>query len=257
VENNSTWLPSPPSPTTSVRNGFGISASIAFAIGVVIVAFGAIIAFVLYAAATGKIDLHSRTIPVTYELLAEVAIYVPVGAYLLLFLPLLAKRSLRDLGLRAPSWREIAIGLAGFFIMLIAVDGAGAIMVALTHRHDTEAAIALLKQIKTPQEKYLFLSIAIVFAPMLEELGFRVFLFNAFARHAPVWIAALVSGLIFGAVHSTSPGQLLTVSVPLACGGAVLAGVYAISRNYWSAVITHALFNALPLTLIFVFHVKA
>jgi membrane protease YdiL (CAAX protease family) len=257
VENNSTWLPSPPSPTTSVRSGFGIPASIAFAAGALGVALLAIIAFFLYVGSTGKLDLHAGKIPIMYELIAELAIYVPVGAYLLLFLPLLAGRSLGELGLRAPGWREIGIGVAGFFVMLIAVDGSGAVMSALTHRHDTEAAIALLKQIKTPEEKYLFLSIAIVFAPLLEELGFRVFLFNSFARHAPVWIAALVSGLIFGAVHSTSPAQLLTVSIPLAAGGAVLAGVYAISRSYWSSVITHALFNALPLTLIFVFHVKA
>jgi len=257
VENNSTWLPSPPSPTTSVRSGFGITASIAFAAGAVIVALGAITAFVLFVSSSGAIDLHRRVFPLMTELVGELAIYVPIAAYMLLFLPVLAKRSLSELGVRAPGWREIGIGVAGFVIMSAVVIGAGAITVALTHRHDTQAAIDLLKRIKTPEERYLFLSLAIVFAPLMEELGFRVFLFNAFAQRAPIWIAALASGLIFGAVHSTSLPQLLTVSVPLACGGVVLAAVYSISRNYWSSAITHALFNAAQISLIFVFHVKA
>jgi membrane protease YdiL (CAAX protease family) len=257
VENNSTWLPSPPSPANSVRSGFNLSASIVFAAGAVIIALAAIVAFVLLASSTGAVDLNHRVFPIMFELVGELAIYVPVAAFMLIFLPLLAKRSLAELGLRPPGFIEIAIAILGAFAMLIAVDGAGAIVTAITHRHDTEAAIALLKNLKTAPEKFLFLSIAVLFAPMLEELGFRVFLFNAFARYTPVWLAALASGLIFGAVHSTSPSQLLTVSVPLACGGVVLAGVYAASRNYWSSVITHALFNAVPLTLIFVFHVKA
>jgi len=256
VENNSTWQPSPPSPTTSVRSGFGIPASIAFAAGAVFVAFAAIIAFLLVVSATGAVDLSRKVFPITAELAGELAVYVPLAAYMLFFLPRLAMRSLPELGFRAPGWREIGIGVAGFVLMAIAILGAGAIMAALTHRHDTQVAVDLLKRIKTPEEKILFLSLAIAFAPLMEELGFRVFLFNSFARHVPVWLATVVSGVIFGAVHSTSLPQLLTVSIPLACGGIVLACVYSISRNYWSNVITHSMFNAASVAMFFVFHVK-
>jgi membrane protease YdiL (CAAX protease family) len=246
------------SPTASwPRGAFSIAGTVGFAIGAVAVAILAIFIFLAVSIQTGHIDVHHpRRVTVMTELIGELVIYLPVGAYLLTFLPAVAKRSLRDLGIRAPGWREIGIGLFGAALMTLAVDLTGALMLQLTHRHDTEAAIALLKQIKTPFEMYFFVAIAVLFAPMLEELGFRVFLFNSFTRYAPVAVACVLSGAIFGLVHAASLPQLLTVSIPLAAGGIVLAFVYAWSRNFWSSVITHATFNAIPLTAYFVFHVK-
>ena len=242
--------------TSSPRGALGVLLIILFALGAVIVAIAGIAVFFAFGIKMGHVDPHQpQRISVTFQLLGELAIYIPVGAYLLGFLPLLFRRSLRQLGLRAPGLREIGIGIVGAVMMTLAVDLTGALMVALTHRHDTEAAIAVLKAVKTPAEMYLFVSIAVVFAPMLEELGFRVFLYNAFTRFASVPVAVVLSGLVFGAVHSASLPQLETVAIPLAMGGIVLAIVYSWSRNYWSAVLTHALFNALPLTLFFVFHV--
>ena len=95
-----------------------------------------------------------------------------------------------------------------------------------------------------------------VLAPIIEELAFRAFLFNAFSRYASLGVAAVVSGVLFGLVHAASAQQLLTVALPLALGGVVLAGVYSISRCYWSNVISHALFNSISLVAVFVFHVK-
>jgi membrane protease YdiL (CAAX protease family) len=244
-------------PRTWPRDAFNIAATIVFASGAVAIAIIAIVAYLTFAIKSGQIDMHRpRRVPVMTELIGELVIYVPVGAYLLSFLPAIAKRSLRDLGLRPPGWREIGIGLLGALVMILAVNLTGVLMVALTHRQDTEAAIALLKQIKTRDETFLFIAIAVVFAPMLEELGFRVFLFNSFTRYASVPVAIVLSGAFFGVVHAASAWQLLTVSVPLAAGGIVLAAVYAWSRNYWASVITHSAFNAIPLTLYFVFHIK-
>ncbi len=239
------------------RGVFSVFPTILLAAGAVAIAFLALLVFFALAIKSGHMDPHHpRRISVMVQLLAELAIYLPVGTYLLILLPRLAKRSLGELGLRPPGWREIGIGLAGAILMTLVVNSLGALMLALTHRHDTEAAIALLKQIKTPGEKYVFVAIATALAPMLEELGFRVFLFNAFARYAPVPLAIFLSGAIFGLVHSAALPQLLTIAIPLASGGMVLALIYVWSRNYWSSVITHALFNAIPLTLYFVFHIK-
>jgi hypothetical protein len=127
---------------------------------------------------------------------------------------------------------------------------------ALTHIHDTEAAVALLAQMKTPFEKLLFVAVAAILAPIIEELAFRAFLFNAFSRYMSISAAALSSAILFGLVHASSAQQLLTVSVPLCFGGLVLAAVYRISRCYWSNVISHAIFNSISLVAVFVFHVK-
>jgi len=113
-----------------------------------------------------------------------------------------------------------------------------------------------LRQMKTPLQQTLFFATACVLAPMIEELTFRVFLFNALTRYVSLPAAIVVSGVIFGIVHSASLSQLLTVSVPLAIGGMVLAYVYARTRSYWASVTTHALFNSISVVAIFVFHVK-
>jgi membrane protease YdiL (CAAX protease family) len=138
--------------------------------------------------------------------------------------------------------------------MWLIVDSCGALIATLTHLHDTEAAVALLQHMTTPLQKLLFAAIAVVLAPMVEELGFRVFLFNAFTRYVDVWPAAVLSGLLFGLVHALgSASQILTVGIPLALGGVVLAYVYASNRCYWSNVITHATFNAISVVAVFFF----
>ncbi len=91
---------------------------------------------------------------------------------------------------------------------------------------------------------------------MIEELTFRVFIYNALTRYISVPAAIVVSGVLFGMVHAGSPAQLLTVAIPLAIGGMVLAYVYARTRSYWASVTTHALFNSISVVAIFVFHAK-
>src|SRR6202161_3476724 len=100
------------SPTMSwPRGAFSIAGTVGFAIGAVAVAILAIFIYLAVSIQTGHIDVHHpHRVTVMTELIGELVIYIPVGAYLLTFLPAVAKRSLRDLGIRAPGWREIGIG---------------------------------------------------------------------------------------------------------------------------------------------------
>ena len=256
MENNSTSPGLPQSPTRSGARGFDFWWSVAFAIGAILFAFGVVVLAVALGLKLGIAGL-ARSHPGPMVLMGgQIVLYAAVGIFVVAFLPFLARRSLRDLGIRAFGAREIGIGFLGAIGMTIVTYVLSSAMEGLTHHHETEAAVALLRELNTVPEKALFFGMAVVLAPLVEELAFRVFLFNAFARYAPVWIAALLSGAVFGAAHSQSLWQLATIGVPLAAGGAVLAAVYAWSRCYWSNVITHALFNALPLVLFFVFHVQ-
>jgi membrane protease YdiL (CAAX protease family) len=257
VRNNSTWALSALSPTPWPREAWNVPLTILAAIGAVVFAIVPGIVYVVFATVTGAIDPHHpRNVPADQLLIAQVVTYVPLGIYLAIVLPRLSLVSLRDLGLRAPTARELGIALGGTVAMWLIVTIVGTALAALTHRQDTEAAVAVLKQMHTPGEKLLFFTIACVLAPMIEELAFRVFLFNAFTRYASLPVAALASGALFGVVHSSSLGQLLTVSVPLALGGVVLAYVYAATRCYWANVTTHAVFNSISVIAIFVFHAK-
>jgi membrane protease YdiL (CAAX protease family) len=181
--------------------------------------------------------------------------FTPVAIFLLLVLPYLAKRPLSQLGFRTPSGRDLAVAVAGAVAMAIAVDGSGSLFAGLLHRHDSEAAVVLLKSLRTPYEQTLFFVLACVFAPFCEELLFRVFVFNALTRYASIAVAAIVSGVLFGLLHLSSGGlAIVTVAVPLMLGGIILAYVYAETECFWANVTTHALFNSISVVSFFFLH---
>jgi membrane protease YdiL (CAAX protease family) len=259
VENNSTWMPSQPSPASWKPNAFAPVPSVLFALGAVFFTFAPIFLYLILAVAGGRLDpRHPAGFSAIDQIYAQILSYAVVLPYMLYFLPRVSGRSLADLGIRTPTLREIGIGVAGVVVMFFTVSAASAIIVGVTHIHDTEAAVALLQQMKTPFDKTVFILVAAVLAPIVEEMAFRAFLFNAFARYVPVAAAAIGSGIVFGLVHAQPGSQsLLSISLPLALGGIVLAYVYRTARCYWSDVITHALFNSISLVAVFGFHVKS
>ena len=257
MRNNSTWAPSALSPTPWPRKAWQIPLTILAAFGAFVCAVVPGVIYIIISAQMGLIDrAHPAKMPPDQLLFAQLISYIPLGLYLMYALPRVAHVSLRELGIRRPTARELAIGAAGTVAMWLVVSLSGALIAALSHRHDTEAAVALLQQMKSPGEKLLFFAIACILAPMLEELTFRVFLFNALTRYVSIPSAMVASGIIFGIAHSASPSQFVTVSIPLALGGIVLAYVYAATRSYWACVTTHALFNSVSVIAIFVFHVS-
>jgi len=188
---------------------------------------------------------------------SQYAVYVPLATYFLVVVRPVSRLSFAALGFGPPSWRNLGTAALGAVAMWIAVTLVATIVEAVTHLHTTEAAVVLMRQIHTFGQQVLFIAMAVVFAPLVEELAFRVFLFNAFLRYAPFWIAALGSSFLFGLAHAQAPAEIITVSIPLTAGGVVLAAVYQRTRNYWSNVATHALFNGVSVIAFFAFHVKS
>jgi len=256
VRNNSTWALSAPSPISWPPKAWNIPLTLLCIVGAVAIAVLSQVVYGVVEILRGSINARHPVLTPDQTLIAQVVIYLPLGAYLFWLLPRLSKTSLPDLGFRMPTSRDLGIALAGAVAMTVLVTLAGTVIGALTHRQDTEAAVALMQQMKTPSEKIAFFAIACVLAPLIEELAFRIFIFNAFTRYLSIGAAALASSVLFGLVHSTALAQILTVAVPLALGGLVLAYVYALTRCYWANVTTHALFNAIGIIPVFIFHVK-
>jgi membrane protease YdiL (CAAX protease family) len=256
VQNNSTWAHSPPSRATWPAESFRPIPTLLVALGAIAVFVIVIVAYLLVA-----VPLHwfnpRQDLPVTQLVVLQSVAYVLLAPYLLVAVPAVSKLSLRQLGIRTPTLGEIGTGVLGAAAMWVVVGAASAGMDALVHRHDTETSIQLLRSVHTPFEKGAFIALALVFAPLVEELVFRIFLFNAFWRYMPMAAAALVSGVLFGSIHAVSAAQLLTIGIPLASGGIVLALVYARTRCYWSNVVTHALFNSVTIVAFFVFGVTS
>ena len=249
MEKNSTWRNSPLSPSNWPLDSFTTGASIKVALGGIgITLFTLVVTSVIVratgvfhttTAAGGGIRLSPQT-PVGPLLLVQFVFYLVIAGYLLWTVPRLARRSWADLGLRAPTWRDVAGGFIGAAVMFLVVAGSAAAIQALSGREQEQAAVKILRSLHDPGTLVLFAAFAIVFAPFVEELAFRGFLFNALLRRTGTVVAALVSGLLFGAAH----GELFAI-VPLGLGGMVLALTYYRTGCLWSSMIAHATFNSI------------
>jgi membrane protease YdiL (CAAX protease family) len=77
-----------------------------------------------------------------------------------------------------------------------------------------------------------------ILAPLSEEPIFRGLLFVGLAQRMPLFWAALISGLIFGAFHLN-----LASLLPIAAIGTGNALLYYWRRNLWTPMITHGTAN--------------
>ena len=83
---------------------------------------------------------------------------------------------------------------------------------------------------------------AIVVAPVTEELFFRGFFYRSLRNGLPVAPAALINGLVFGALHFQGPDSLATLPVIAVFGvGACL--VYEATGSIFAPIAIHAAFN--------------
>ncbi len=155
-------------------------------------------------------------------------------------LPAVSKRSLRDLGFYLPRPWQIGVGILGAIAMVLVVEGGASLIETLTHTKHEQSVVELFKQvIGNRRVMWLFAIFAIVLAPFMEEVIFRIFIFNAGLRWGGFWLGAIISGFCFGAAHTD-----VFVLVPLALGGMILCGVYYRTGNAFCSMITHGLFNA-------------
>src|SRR5437588_599041 len=82
-----------------------------------------------------------------------------------------------------------------------------------------------------------------VLAPICEEFLFRGFIFTALRSWRGPWLAALITGLVFGGVHAGSaPAPDL---VPLAALGFLLCLVYRYTGSLYPCIALHSLNNSI------------
>lgn len=150
-----------------------------------------------------------------------------------------SRLSLRELGYRLPTPRNVLTAIVGSIVMAIVANGGAAIMQKLLHSNSDQQAVVMLRQLHDPRLLFAFAAFACVLAPLMEETIFRVFLFNAVRRYLGFWGGAVISGLCFGFAHGDP-----IAAIPLALGGVILAFVYYRTNNAFASMITHGLFNS-------------
>jgi membrane protease YdiL (CAAX protease family) len=111
-----------------------------------------------------------------------------------------------------------------------------------------------------PLALVVFLLVAAVVAPFVEELFFRGFLFGVYCRRQPVWLAYLVSSLLFTILH-LEPGrmnasQMAGLSVGIFLLALMLAWLYRHTGSLYPGMIAHAVNNAAAALLFYSFGIQ-
>jgi membrane protease YdiL (CAAX protease family) len=79
-------------------------------------------------------------------------------------------------------------------------------------------------------------------APLAEEVFFRGFVFGGLRHRMGVVWAAIISGLLFGALH-VSDAETAGLIIPFGAIGIFFAWIYHRTGSLWSTIFTHLLFN--------------
>jgi uncharacterized protein len=152
-------------------------------------------------------------------------------------------RSVRSwqFGLRRPGagWRW---SIAMIFVLLIAFIGLDAIWAEILHPSKEK----LLETLGTKEStSLLVLSAALtcVVAPIGEEMLFRGYMFSALRNWRGTMPAAIITGLLFGAVHVLSAPVLDLL--PLAALGFGLCLLYRYSGSLYPSIAAHVLNNTI------------
>ena len=125
--------------------------------------------------------------------------------------------------------------VAGYVIILLH----NLVLLALGVDTQGDEIFRIFSELESP---IWFFLVGVIFAPIVEEIFFRGFLFQGF-RQKYGWVTAtLLSSAIFAAGH-LDPVAL----IPTFVLGAVLAYVYHRSNSVWPGIILHFLVNAFGL----------
>lgn len=166
--------------------------------------------------------------------------------------------SAHGLGFR-PVGRAVLVGLGAIVLAMPVVALSGLIAQILytlatgqpTHtlNHDT---LRLLSDDPNSPAAWALAAAAVVGAPIVEELIFRVFLQTALlGATGRTWLAVLLTSFLFAGVHLGAGVQETEayVLVPLFVLGAAMGIAYERSRNVLVPIVMHAAFNGINIAL--------
>jgi membrane protease YdiL (CAAX protease family) len=175
------------------------------------------------------------------ELAQSAGIILLELAYLLPVILIFAWKRIhwKYLGFRKFEARVLGLGcglLIGAYLVILLHN---LILLGLGIDTQGESILRLIEMLESPAWFFL---VGVVFAPFVEEIFFRSFLFQGFRQSYGWKRATLLSSAIFAAAH-LDPASL----IPTFVLGMLLAYLFHKSNSVWPGIILHFLVNAFGL----------
>jgi hypothetical protein len=145
-----------------------------------------------------------------------------------------------SLGIGRAHWRVgLAVGLVTAVVLGLLALGNTLVLSALGAPQPQAESLRWLRDVPLPQFLMVAASGALA-APVVEELFFRGYVFNAYLAAKPPRTAYVASAALFGVLHGH-----LTLFPAIFLGGIVLAYVYRRSGTIVAPIVAHVINNAI------------
>lgn len=215
-----------------------------------------VIGFIVTALVAAGVPLASLNSAVLNSVVAA-AIYV-LTLVIVIGVPfwLRRRRTTRDdLGVtRLPSWLDIVLAPAALIVyMLISASVLYVFSVVAPQIDLTQAQDIPFSGLSHQYEYVLAFLTLVVMAPVAEELLFRGYLFGKMKKHAPFWLAMIVTSILFGGLHLIAGASLQwNVAVDTFALSLVLCTLRQITGNIWAGVLLHMIKNGIAYYFLFI-----
>lgn len=160
-----------------------------------------------------------------------------------------ARTSAKDLGLqRLPTWRDfvwVPAGALGYLALTLVVSVFG--MLFLTFVDYSQVQNTGFGGMSHQYEYALAFITLVILAPFAEETLFRGYLFGKLRKYVPLWLAILITSLLFAVVH----GQW-NVGLDVFALSIILCLLRVVSGSLWPSIMLHMLKNGVAFYLLFI-----
>lgn len=158
--------------------------------------------------------------------------------------------NIKDIGLdRLPSWGDILItpvSIVGYFLF------SACLLIIFTNIFPWIDANQVqdigFDNLSQRYEYLLAFFTLVIIAPLAEETLFRGYLFGKIKKYAPVWVAILITSMVFGSVHYGG-WNLVIDTFALSV---VLCIVREMTGSIWASVLLHMSKNAIAYFMLFI-----
>lgn len=149
---------------------------------------------------------------------------------------------------RLPSWSDIGLAPIGFILYLLASAIVVYVFGVLVPSFDASQTQNVgFENLSQQYEYVLAFATLVIVAPVAEETLFRGYLFGKLRRAMPLWMAMLVTSVLFGAVH----GQW-NVGIDVFVLSMVACGLREVTGSIWAGILLHMIKNGLAFYLLFI-----
>ena len=186
-----------------------------------------------------------------FQVIAGGVIY-GLAVTIVIGVPLLVKKSRTtksELGIqRFPSWMDILWVPTGVITYLILTSIITAIaMSVFTFVNYEQAQDTGFSNMSSQAEYVMAFIMLVIIAPIAEEILFRGYLFGKLRKYAPIWVAILITSLLFAIVHFA-----WNVGFDVFALSIVLCLLRVVSGSLWPSIMLHMLKNSIAFYFLFI-----